>query len=159
MQVQIKKQLKIELDEQDITLAVANYLAANGYSINQEDLTKINYVKSPKDGLRAELNITEESGIEPEPAKLSVVQDSEGVVTGYGLENQVAEPVTISAIKAEVTPVNAVVTHEPVTEEPGEVEPSTVEDVMPGVTEIKQMVEGGEDAEPTAEAPRTKLFM
>lgn len=153
MQVQIKKQLKIELDEQDITLAVANYLAANGYSINQEDLTKINYVKSPKDGLRAELNITEESGIEPEPVK-------ETAVNSYGLENQVAEPVTISAIKAEVTPVNAVVTHEPVTEEPGEVEPSTVEDVMPGVTEIKQMVEEAQDAEPTAaEQPRTKLFM
>ena len=101
MQVQIKKQLKIELDQVDITLAIRNFLAANGYTISEAELEKINYVKSPRDGLRAELNITEESGVEPEAPV--------GVTT------------TVEATEVDV-PVG-------VTEAPGEVATPSVEDV------------------------------
>lgn len=144
MQVQIKKQLKIELDQADVTLAIRNFLAANGYTISEAELEKINYVKSPRDGLRAELNITEESGVETE---------TPAVVT--------------TAVEA--TEVDAPVVE---TEEPGEVATPSVEDVavneaveralVPEV-ETEDEVEPATAAvavEPSAEEPpRTKLFM
>ena len=144
MQVQIKKQLKIELDQADITLAIRNFLAANGYTISEAELEKINYVKSPRDGLRAELNITEESGVETE----------------------IQAPVTNTVEAAEVdTPVVEA-------EAPGEVATPSVEDVavneaveralVPEV-ETEDEVEPATAAvvvEPSAEEPpRTKLFM
>lgn len=144
MQVQIKKQLKIELDQADITLAIRNFLAANGYTISEAELEKINYVKSPRDGLRAELNITEESGVETE----------------------------IQAVVA--TAVEAAEVDTPVveTEAPGEVATPSVEDVA--VTEAVERalvpeVEPEDEVEPATvavavepsaeEPPRTKLFM
>lgn len=144
MQVQIKKQLKIELDQADITLAIRNFLAANGYTISEAELEKINYVKSPRDGLRAELNITEESGVETE---------TQAVVT----------------TTVEATEVDAPVVE---TEAPGEVATPTVEDVA--VTEAVERAlvpefEPEDEDEPTTspavvepsaeEPPRTKLFM
>ena len=144
MQVQIKKQLKIELDQADITLAIRNFLAANGYTISEAELEKINYVKSPRDGLRAELNITEESGVETEAPV--------GVTTAV-----------------EATEVDTPVVE---TEAPGEVATPSVEDVAvneaaeralaPEVeTEVEDEVEPATAAvEPSAEEPpRTKLFM
>ena len=144
MQVQIKKQLKIELDQADITLAIRNFLAANGYTISEAELEKINYVKSPRDGLRAELNITEESGVETE---------TQAVVT----------------TTVEATEVDAPVVE---TEAPGEVATPSVEDVavneaveralVPEV-ETEDEVEPATAAvavEPSAEEPpRIKLFM
>ena len=144
MQVQIKKQLKIELDQADITLAIRNFLAANGYTISEAELEKINYVKSPRDGLRAELNITEESGVETE-----------------------IQAVVTTAVEA--TEVDTPVVE---TEEPGEVATPSVEDVavneaveralVPEV-ETEDEVEPATVAvavEPPTEAPpRTKLFM
>lgn len=144
MQVQIKKQLKIELDQADITLAIRNFLAANGYTISEAELEKINYVKSPRDGLRAELNITEESGVETE----------------------------IQAVVA--TAVEAAEVDTPVveTEAPGEVATPSVEDVAVNeaveralVPEVKpeDEVEPATVAvavePPAEEPPRTKLFM
>ena len=144
MQVQIKKQLKIELDQADITLAIHNFLAANGYTISEAELEKINYVKSPRDGLRAELNITEESGVETE----------------------------IQAVVA--TAVEAAEVDTPVveTEEPGEVATPSVEDVAVNEAVERALVPEVEDedevepatvaaaVEPSAEEPpRTKLFM
>ena len=152
MQVQIKKQLKIELDQADITLAISNFLAANGYTISEAELEKISYVKSPRDGLRAELNITEESGIETE---------IQAVVTTAVEATEVDIPVDI--------PVG-------VTEAPGEVATPSVEDVA--VTEAVERALAPEpetEAEvevevepvtapvavepPTEAPPRTKLFM
>ena len=142
MQVQIKKQLKIELDQADITLAIRNFLAANGYTISEAELEKINYVKSPRDGLRAELNITEESGVETE----------------------IQAPVTNTVEAAEVdTPVVE-------TEAPGEVATPSVEDVavneaveralVPEVEPEDEVEPATVAVEPSAEEPpRTKLFM
>ena len=144
MQVQIKKQLKIELDQADITLAIRNFLAANGYTISEAELEKINYVKSPRDGLRAELNITEESGVETE----------------------IQAPVTNTVEAAEVdTPVVE-------TEAPGEVATPSVEDVAVNEAVERALVpevEPEDEVEPatvavavepsTEEPPRTKLFM
>ena len=160
MQVQIKKQLKIELDQADITLAIRNFLAANGYTISEAELEKINYVKSPRDGLRAELNITEESGVETEAPV--------GVTTAVEA-TEVDVPVDVPVGVSTDVPVG-------VTEEPGEVATPSVEDVAvneaveralaPEVepeTEVEVEVEPVTAAvavePPTEEPPRTKLFM
>ena len=144
MQVQIKKQLKIELDQADITLAIRNFLAANGYTISEAELEKINYVKSPRDGLRAELNITEESGVETE---------IQAVVT-----------TAVEATEVDVPVVE--------TEEPGEVATPSVEDVAVNEAVERALVpevEPEDEVEPATvavaveppaeEPPRTKLFM
>lgn len=144
MQVQIKKQLKIELDQADITLAIRNFLAANGYTISEAELEKINYVKSPRDGLRAELNITEESGVETE---------TQAVVT-----------TAVEATEVDVPVVE--------TEAPGEVATPSVEDVAVNEAVERALVpkvEPEDEDEPTTspaevepsaeEPPRTKLFM
>ena len=66
MQIKKKTQLKIELDQLDIVEAVRDYLLKHGQRISEAELDEIIFVKSPKDGLRASLNITEESGSEIE---------------------------------------------------------------------------------------------
>ncbi|WAW11636.1 hypothetical protein nACB1_021 [Acinetobacter phage nACB1] len=144
MQVQIKRQVKIELDQADITAAVRNFLSDNGYTINEEDLAKINFVKSPKDGLRAELNITEETGVE------------EPEVT------QVVETTPVEAAKAHIAEVGLEVV-EPESEPAGEVATPSVEDVAVAEAVERALtpeVEAETEAEEVvAEAPRTKLFM
>jgi nucleotide-binding universal stress UspA family protein len=121
MQVQIKRQLKIELDQADITTAVGNFLAANGYQISDEDLARINFVKSPKDGLRAELNINEATEVADEP----VEQPHIGTT-----ENPAVEDAAIADLEAQPT-ATAVPEESAPADEPGAVEPSTVEDVAP----------------------------
>ena len=121
MQVQIKRQLKIELDQADITTAVGNFLAANGYQISDEDLARINFVKSPKDGLRAELNINEATEVADEP----VEQPQVGTT-----ENPAVEDAAIADLEAQPT-ATAVPEESAPADEPGAVEPSTVEDVAP----------------------------
>ena len=142
MQVQIKKQLKIELDQADITLAIRNFLAANGYTISEAELEKINYVKSPRDGLRAELNITEESGVEPEaPVGVTTAVEATEVDVPVGVTEAPCEVATPSV---EDVAVNEAVERAlvPEVEPEDEVEPATVA-VEP----------------PAEEPPRTKLFM
>ena len=119
MQVQIKRQLKIELDQADITTAVGNFLAANGYQISDEDLARINFVKSPKDGLRAELNINEATEVADEP----VEQPHIGTT-----ENPAVEDAAIADLEAQPT-ATAVPEESAPADEPVAVEPSTVEDV------------------------------
>ena len=119
MQVQIKRQLKIELDQADITSAVGNFLAANGYQISDEDLARINFVKSPKDGLRAELNINEATEVADEP----VEQPHVGTT-----ENPAVEDAAIADLEAQPT-ATAVPEESAPADDPGAVEPSTVEDV------------------------------
>lgn len=152
MQVQIKKQLKIELDQADITLAIRNFLAANGYTISEAELEKINYVKSPRDGLRAELNITEESGVETEAPV--------GVTTAVEA-TEVDVPVDVPVGVTVDVPVG-------VTEAPGEVVTLSVEDVAVNEAVERALVPEVEvepapvavAVEPSAEEPpRTKLFM
>ena len=110
MQVQIKRQLKIELDQADITLAVKNYLSEAGHYISDADLEKINYVKSPKDGLRAELSINDEV-VADEPTEDKPVVETPTAIQ----EVEVVEP-TAPVVEAD-------------TEVPDQVEPSTVDDV------------------------------
>lgn len=144
MQVQIKKQLKIELDQADITLAIRNFLAANGYTISEAELEKINYVKSPRDGLRAELNITEESGVEPEaPVGVTTAVEATEVDVPVGITEAPGEVATPSV---EDVAVNEAVERAlvPEVESEDEVEPATAAVAV----------------EPSAEEPpRTKLFM
>lgn len=141
MQVQIKKQLKIELDQADITLAIRNFLAANGYTISEAELEKINYVKSPRDGLRAELNITEESGVEPE-APVGVTT----AVEATEVDAPVDVPVGVTTPSVEDVAINEAVERALVPE----VEPE--DEVEPATTTVA--------VEPSAEEPpRTKLFM
>lgn len=156
MQVQIKRQLKIELDQADITTAVKQFLADAGHYISDEDLEKINYVKSPKDGLRAELSISDEV-VADEPVQ---------VTTEKKPSLEVSPTPTAEAVREEPVEVDGDI------EQPGEVETSTVEDVMPSVAEIKTIVETqpavelavqseeDESVVPSAdEAPRKSLFL
>lgn len=126
MQIQIKRQLKIELDQADITAAVKSFLAAAGHNISDDDLAKINYVKSPQTGLRAELSISDEVVAE-EPvapadmgARISNLESSVQAIDGK----------VTSVAAAQVGTINAVVLKGE-SEAPGQVEPSTVEDVAP----------------------------
>lgn len=154
MQIQIKKQLKIELDQADIVEAVGDFLLKHNQKVSAAELEAINFVKSPKDGLRATLNITEESGTDTdevaEPVEKKSIVEQPSVVT--------AEPETETADTAPVADEE-----EPV-EDPGTVEPSTVEDVMPSVDEVAAMVEPvavvEEEEAPVATAPvsRSALF-
>ena len=136
MQVQIKKQLKIELDENDIVEAVGAYLQLNGANVSKEDLVKINFVKSPKDGLRASLNVTEDETIEEEPRTSAPVVE-------------VAEPAPVTVEETE--------TEED--EEPGVIAASTIDDVMPSVEEMKQIVEPEEEEAVAPEPARKALFL
>ena len=133
MQIQIKKQLKIELDQADIVEAVGDFLLKHNQKVSAAELEAINFVKSPKDGLRATLNITEESGTDTdevaEPTeKKPIVEQPSVATTEPETETVAPDPAPVCE---EETPV----------EEPGTVEPSTVEDVMPSVDEVAAMVE------------------
>lgn len=154
MQIQIKKQLKIELDQADIIEAVGDLLTKHGQRVSQEELTEIIFVKSPKDGLRASLSITEQTG------------------TDF---DQQAEEVVLNEKKPTLEkPVEPIAEPDPAeTEEPGEVETSTVEDVMPSVDEVAAMRdtqpeetttthvddEEAVEAPVEAEEPRKTLFL
>ena len=143
MQVQIKRQLKIELDQADITEAVRAYLAGNGYAISTEDLAKINFVKSPKDGLRAELNITEETGID-EPEVIQVNEPS--IETHAEGPGEIATPTVEDVAPNVAAAVDLVLPETSAGAE--ESEPETpVEPVADAAVETE------------AEAPRTKLFV
>lgn len=193
MQVQIKKQLKIELDEADIIVAVGAFLLQSNIRVDPEDLAKINFVKSPQTGLRATLNVTEAETIEDEARCSPVISDLEVKVTNLSstvqtIAGQVtshAAAIATHAAKEHIAEVGLKVVESAVTgygiingelvtktaepepvaveeEAPGQVEPSTVEDVMPSVTEIAAMVEPTVEAEPVSaeEAPRkSSLFL
>lgn len=157
MQIQIKKQLKIELDQADIVEAVGDFLLKHNQKVSAAELEAINFVKSPKDGLRATLNITEESGTDTdeavEPTEKKPIVEQPSVAT--------TEPET-ETVAPDPAPVGEEETH---VEEPGTVEPSTVEDVMPSVDEVAAMVEPvavveEEEEAPVATAPvsRSALF-
>lgn len=137
MQVQIKRQLKIELDQADITAAVKSFLAAAGHNISDDDLAKISYVKSPQTGLRAELSISDEV-VADEPAapadmgaRISNLEASVQVIDGKVTSVAAAQVGTTENPAVEETqPVPTAVPEESATaDEPGAVEPSTVEDV------------------------------
>lgn len=146
MQIKFKKQIDIELDRSDLLEAVRDLLAKHGQVISDAELEEVKFINSPQTGIRATLKVTEES------------VDTANVVNGTPTD----------VVKAEVvdpTPVpKTVVMHEPEpepeVEEPGEVEPSTVEDVMPGVDEIKTMVAepAASNDVPSPEQLRTSLF-
>ena len=159
MQVQIKRQLKIELDQADITLAVKNFLAEAGHVISDADLAKINFVKSPQTGLRAELSINDEV-VADEPAEVKPVVETSTVV----------QEVAVEAAKEHIVEVGLAVVETPApvveaeTEEPGEVETSTVDDVaLNALDAIAAAVETAaeEPTEPALadEAPRKSLFL
>ena len=155
MQIQIKKQLKIELDQADIVEAVGDFLLKHNQKVSAAELEAINFVKSPKDGLRATLNITEESGTDTdevvEPTEKKPIVEQPSVAT--------TEPET-ETVAPDTAPVGE---EETQAEEPGTVEPSTVEDVMPSVDEVAAMVEQPvavveEEEAPAPVASRSALF-
>lgn len=158
MQIKFKKQIDIELDKSDLLEAVRDLLAKNGQSVTTEELEAVKFINSPQTGIRAELKITEESAdtssvINGTPTEVVKLEAVTGV---YPTAVEVKAITETDSVEPEPTPVAV----EPETEEPGEVEPSTVEDVMPGVEEIKQMVEEpvATSAAPSAESLRTSLF-
>ena len=145
MQIQIKKQLKIELDQADIVEAVGDYLIKHGQKVNAEALAEINFVKSPKDGLRASLNLTEESGTEAE-VHTPIKGYGTTITTppSLGVPAEAVDKTPYTELDEPTTPALAVATPEPQPEpeEPTEEEP--VDDVMPSLDEIKEAVQEGQ---------------
>ena len=122
MQIQVKKQLKIELDQADMIEAVGDYLSKHGQRVSTAELEAISFVKSPTTGLRATLNITEESGMDTD-----ATGEAEKKSTPVSAVGTTANPEVIADAVTEVEqPVKA-------EDEPGAVEPSTVDDVAPAV--------------------------
>lgn len=153
MQIKFKKQIDIELDRSDLLEAVRDLLAKHGQVISDAELEEVKFINSPQTGIRATLKVTEES------------VDTASVVNGTPtdvVKAEVLEPnePTTTAPTAAKTVVMHEPEPEPEVEEPGEVEPSTVEDVMPGVDEIKTMVAepAASNDVPSPEQLRTSLF-
>ena len=146
MQIKFKKQIDIELDRSDLLEAVRDLLAKHGQVISDAELEEVKFINSPQTGIRATLKVTEES------------VDTASVVNGTPtdvVKAEVVDPVPVpkTVVMHEPEP-------EPEVEEPGQVEPSTVEDVMPGVDEIKTMVAepAASNDVPSPEQLRTSLF-
>lgn len=143
MQIQVKKQLKIELDQADMIEAVGDYLSKHGQRVSTAELNAINFVKSPTTGLRATLSITEESGMDTD-------------ATGEAEKKPEPEPVVGST----ANPESVVDEHPKAEDEPGAVEPSTVEDVAPAVEEAIEravaVVDEQEEEETVPVAPVTE---
>lgn len=171
MQIKFKKQIDIELDRSDLLEAVRGLLKQHGQVITDEELEEIKFINSPQTGIRATLKVTEES------------VDTAGIINGTPTDVIGNADIKVSVIDggkittqgSQVTAIPAVVTHEPEPvpvqpveyddEEPGVIAASTVEDVMPGIDEIKTMVTTGQEptasdksAVPSAESLRTSLF-
>lgn len=123
--MQIKKQLKIELNNQDVVAAIRDYMLRHGQKVSDAELADIRFVNTAKDGIRATLNVTEETDTDTDTpvAPTDPVEHAAQHIQEVGLE-VVPEPVG-----------------EDQSEQPGEVETSTVEDVMPSVDEIAAMQE------------------
>lgn len=167
MQIKAKKQLRIELDNNDMLEAVSDLLAKHGHKISAEELAEVKFVNSVKDGLRATLSITEETNTDTDDVNASVADLKQT------LDDAVAHSVEAETISkaiftntdeavAEPTPEPKPETiEETVQEEPGQVEPSTVDDVALNVLdakEAKQQVD--EEAGEVPPAPeRKKLFL
>ena len=142
--MQIKKQLKIELNHQDILVAIRNYMLSHGQKVSDEELADVKFVNSVQSGIRATLNVTEETDTdEAEDATPTPVVKAEVKEPA-----KVAEPEPeVPAPVAEVEPTPEPVVEQDNSDEPGEVETSTVDDVMPSVDEAAALV-----AEAKAEA-------
>lgn len=167
MQIKAKKQLRIELDNNDMLEAVSDLLAKHGHKISAEELAEVKFVNSVKDGLRATLSITEETNTDTDDVNASAADLKQT------LDDAVAHSVEAETISkaiftntdeavAEPTPEPKPETiEETVQEEPGQVEPSTVDDVALNVLdakEAKQQVD--EEAGEVPPAPeRKKLFL
>ena len=110
--MQIKTQLDIRLSQEDISLAVANFLASHGYKMSDEEIANIKYVNTRAEGITASLTVNNESTTDEEASTAQV-------------------PVTTRAPE-EKAPVDD-------EEEPGVIATSTVEDVMPSIDEAKEL--------------------
>ena len=161
MQIQTKRQLKIELDNSDMLQAVNDYLNKHGQRITAEELQEVKFVNSVKDGLRANINITEDTvtdtdGINTDADKAVIgevtvevqpVSELQTAATEHAKAKieEVGLTVVEPTLEVEVEPV------EPIeVVEPGAVEPSTEDDVM-SLDDIKAIVESNDVA--AAQAP------
>lgn len=124
--MQIKKQLKIELNNQDVVAAIRDYMLRHGQKVSDAELADIRFVNTAKDGIRATLNVTEETDTDTDTpvAPTDAVEYAAQHIQEVGLE---VAPKPVAEVQAE--------------DPPGEVETSTVEDVMPSVDEIAAMQE------------------
>lgn len=159
MQIKKKTQLKIELDQNDIVEAVRDFLLKHGQRISDAELAEITFVKSPKDGLRASLDITEETASESEG---DVVTDEPESDIETAEESVEAVRDTLAQDPEEEDEPTQSPDEVAEEEAPGEVETSTVEDVMPGVDEIAEMQVDTQEEDAAAalaqRASRSALF-
>lgn len=142
--MQIKTQLRVELDQTDINEALRDYLAKHGTKVTSEELGNIKYTNTIKDGLKAVLDVKDETNV-GEPAK----------EVRFEAEKEVNESVSKSV---------DIDTSELHQEE--EEEESAKEDVFPSIDDVAEAItkpaaqEEDEEALVSAEAvvPRKSLF-
>ena len=162
MQIQTKLQLKIELDNSDMLQAVNDYLNKHGQRITAEELQEVKFVNSVKDGLRANINITEDTVTDTDTDGINTDADK-AVIGEVTVEVQPVSELQTAATehaKAKIEEVDLTVVEptpevevEPVEPieavEPGAVEPSTEDDVM-SLDDIKAIVESNDVAAASA---------
>lgn len=152
--MQIKKQLKVELNQADVTEAIRDYLLKHNQKVSEDELSEIRYVNSAKDGIRATLNITEETDTEAEVVT-KVTPVAKTVDTPVPSKPVAADTDIEDEEEEEAAPVEEYVEEEEEDIAPGEVATSTVDDVMPSIDEMAELTEEGNTAPATE---RKSLF-
>lgn len=141
--MQIKTQLRVELDQTDINEALRDYLAKHGTKVTSEELGNIKYTNTIKDGLKAVLDVKDETNV-GEPAK----------EVRFEADKEVNESVSKSV------DIDTSELHQEEEEEPAK------EDVFPSIDDVAESItkpaaqEEDEEALVSAEAvvPRKSLF-
>lgn len=167
MQIKFKKQIDIELDRSDLLEAVRDLLAKHGQVISDAELEEVKFINSPQTGIRATLKVTEESVdtasvVNGTPTDVVKVDVSSNPVTSLGNAVTVVNGTITTQGTKELDLKNSESGADPepeVDEEP--IPPNTVEDVMPSIDDVKDMVEeapADSSSVPSADAIRTSLF-
>lgn len=129
--MQIKTQLRVELDQDDINSAICDYLAKHGTKVTPVELENIKYTNTVKDGLKAVLDVKDETS------------------TG--------EPTKEVQFIAEAS-LNESVAHATEEEEVAVEEDQPAEDIFPTASEVVQAIGDDEEEVPAVAAPRSALF-
>lgn len=136
--MQIKTQLRVELDQSDINNAIRDYLAKHNTKVTADELANIKYTNTIKEGLKAVLDVKDETST-GEPTKQVQFEAAQEVNESV---SQAEPEIDTSAIEAEQPE-----------------EEAAKEDVFPTASEHVQAVGGDEEeVEAVPTAPRKSLF-
>lgn len=131
--MQIKTQLRVELDQSDINNAIRDYLAKHNTKVTSDELANIKYTNTIKEGLKAVLDVKDETST-GEPTR--EVQFEAAQEVNETVSHVRAEPEVATEIEHEEAP----------------------EDVFPSVADHVQAVGGDEEEVEVPQSPRKSLF-